>query len=276
MDGEGALVGDSSEKRSQSDFVLWKSSKEGEPQWASPWGAGRPGWHIECSAMCSDILGGAVDINCGGVDLAFPHHENQLAQSEAYWETPQWVNFFLHTGHLHIEGRKMSKSLKNFITIQATLQKYSARQMRLLFLLQHWAEPMELKPIVGPDGEAAGFLQFEPAVSADKTFAEFFFAVQALVRSKGGMGYESGPAQGWEGRERELAGALEEGKRAVHDALCDNVDTVSAVKALLVRASRFRRRPSQPSLSRQLHVTATRPSFSCDVWSLDFYSPYLT
>lgn len=113
------------------------------------------------------------------VDLAFPHHENQLAQSEAYWKTPQWVNFFLHTGHLHIEGRKMSKSLKNFVTIQATLERYSARQMRLLFLLQHWSEPMELKPIVGPDGEAAGFQQFEPAVSADKTFSEFFFAVQA-------------------------------------------------------------------------------------------------
>lgn len=82
-------------------------------------------------------------------------------------------------GHLHIEGRKMSKSLKNFVTIQATLERYSARQMRLLFLLQHWAEPMELKPIVGADGEAAGFQQFEPAVSADKTFAEFFFAAQA-------------------------------------------------------------------------------------------------
>ena len=98
MDGEGALAADASEKRCSSDFVLWKRSKEGEPSWASPWGSGRPGWHIECSVMCSDILGGAVDINCGGVDLAFPHHENQLAQSEAYWGTQQWVNFFLHTG----------------------------------------------------------------------------------------------------------------------------------------------------------------------------------
>ena len=98
MDGEGALAADASEKRNSSDFVLWKRSKGGEPSWASPWGSGRPGWHIECSVMCSDILGGAVDINCGGIDLAFPHHENQLAQSEAYWDTQQWVNFFLHTG----------------------------------------------------------------------------------------------------------------------------------------------------------------------------------
>ena len=157
MDGEGALAADASDKRCSSDFVLWKRSKEGEPSWASPWGSGRPGWHIECSVMCSDILGGAVDINCGGVDLAFPHHENQLAQSEAYWGTQQWVNFFLHTGaraaprvrlrcgstrpgrlaltsvplgHLHIEGLKMSKSLKNFVTIRAALKKYSARQLR--------------------------------------------------------------------------------------------------------------------------------------------------
>lgn len=136
----------------------------------------------------------------------------------------------------------MSKSLKNFVTIQATLERYSARQMRLLFLLQHWNEPMELKPVVGPDGEAAGFQQFEPAVSADKTFAEFFFAVQALVRAKGGMGYEAAAAQGWGARDRDLAGALEEGRRAVHEALCDNVDTVTAVKALLVRAGGRRRR----------------------------------
>lgn len=82
MDGEGALAADASEKKDEHDFVLWKASKPGEPAWSSPWGMGRPGWHIECSAMCSDVLGEAVDINGGGIDLTFPHHENQLAQSE--------------------------------------------------------------------------------------------------------------------------------------------------------------------------------------------------
>ena len=136
MDGEGALSStEASEKRCPSDFVLWKRGKGGEPAWPSPWGPGRPGWHIECSVMCSDVLGGAVDINCGGVDLAFPHHENQLAQSEAFWGTPQWVNFFLHTGHLHIGGLKMSKSLKNFITIRAALANYSARALRCVALM---------------------------------------------------------------------------------------------------------------------------------------------
>jgi cysteinyl-tRNA synthetase len=149
MDGEGALAADASEKKAENDFVLWKASKPGEPRWPSPWGEGRPGWHIECSAMCSDILGEAVDINGGGIDLNFPHHENQLAQSEAHYDIKQWVNYFVHTGHLHIDGLKMSKSLKNFITIRAALKMYTARQIRFLFLLHQWSDPMDLTPGAG-------------------------------------------------------------------------------------------------------------------------------
>ena len=115
-EGEGEL-GDCTGKRKPSDFALWKASKAGEPFWDSPWGKGRPGWHIECSVMASCILGSNMDIHCGGVDLAFPHHDNELAQSEAYFGCKQWVNYFLHSGHLHIENLKMSKSLKNFLTI---------------------------------------------------------------------------------------------------------------------------------------------------------------
>ena len=147
MDGEGALAADASEKRAENDFVLWKKSKPGEPAGRRPWGEGRPGWHIECSAMCSDVLGETVDINGGGIDLNFPHHENQLAQSEAFYDCEQWVNTFVHTGHLHIDGLKMSKSLKNFITIGAALKMYSARQIRFLFLLHQWSDPMDLTPV---------------------------------------------------------------------------------------------------------------------------------
>ncbi|KAJ3738586.1 tRNA synthetases class I (C) catalytic domain-containing protein, partial [Lentinula detonsa] len=125
-------------RRSASDFALWKASKPGEPSWESPWGAGRPGWHIECSVMASAVLGENMDIHSGGIDLAFPHHDNEMAQSEAYHDCPTWVNYFVHTGHLHIEGLKMSKSLKNFITIDEILQKYTARQIRLTFLTQLW------------------------------------------------------------------------------------------------------------------------------------------
>lgn len=153
-DGEGALSGKSSksEKRSKADFALWKSSKPGEPSWPSPWGEGRPGWHIECSAMASDKLGSQIDIHSGGIDLAFPHHDNELAQSEAYWlekgqsHSHQWVNYFMHMGHLSIQGSKMSKSLKNFTTIREALSRgdWTPRGLRIVFLLGHWHDGIEI------------------------------------------------------------------------------------------------------------------------------------
>ena len=91
-------------KRNENHFALWKASKPGEPAWPSPWGDGRPGWHIECSAMASEVIGKTIDVHSGGVDLRFPHHDNELAQSEAYWSTPgcqvQWTNYFVHMGQL--------------------------------------------------------------------------------------------------------------------------------------------------------------------------------
>jgi len=105
----------------------------------SPWGEGRPGWHIECSAMCGAAFKKhPLDIHTGGVDLRFPHHDNEIAQSEAYYSCDNWINNFWHTGHLHIEGKKMSKSLKNFITIKQILDNYNARQIRMVFLLHTW------------------------------------------------------------------------------------------------------------------------------------------
>merc|ERR1711976_948144 len=95
--------------------------------------------------MAGDLLGSNVDINCGGIDLRFPHHDNQLAQSEAHYGCKQWVNYFLHTGHLHIDGLKMSKSLKNFITIEQSLNMYTANQMRLLFLTHHYNHPLTIE-----------------------------------------------------------------------------------------------------------------------------------
>ena len=151
-DGEGALSKKTHEKRSDADFALWKSSKPGEPSWPSPWGQGRPGWHIECSAMASDKLGSQMDIHSGGIDLAFPHHDNELAQSEAFWTNKnhkcqhQWVNYFMHMGHLHIQGSKMSKSLKNFTTIKSSLNagQWTPRGLRIIFLLGGWREGIEI------------------------------------------------------------------------------------------------------------------------------------
>ena len=151
-DGEGALTRETSEKKSKPDFALWKSSKPGEPSWPSPWGRGRPGWHIECSAMASDKLGSQIDIHSGGIDLAFPHHDNELAQSEAYWTEKnqacdhQWVNYFMHIGHLSIQGSKMSKSLKNFITIREALGRgeWTPRGLRIVFLISSWKDGIEI------------------------------------------------------------------------------------------------------------------------------------
>merc|ERR1740123_2612936 len=130
-------------KPSATKKPLWLASKPGEPAWESPWGMGRPGWHIECSAMASDVMGKTMDIHSGGVDLKFPHHDNEIAQSEAFYDSDDWVRYFLHTGHLTIAGCKMSKSLKNFISIQEALQKNSSRQIRLAFLLHAWDKTLD-------------------------------------------------------------------------------------------------------------------------------------
>ena len=150
-EGEGVLAKatHTDEKRNGCDFALWKRSKPGEPWWDSPWGQGRPGWHIECSTMCTETLGafadGPIDIHSGGIDLRFPHHDNEIAQSEAYLDHHQWVNYFLHTGHLNIDGQKMSKSIKNFIKISSALERYGARRLRLMFLSYKYNEPMDYR-----------------------------------------------------------------------------------------------------------------------------------
>lgn len=150
-DGEGALSKNALGKRGAGDFALWKKSKAGEPSWPSPWGYGRPGWHIECSVMASDVIGPKIDVHSGGIDLCFPHHDDELAQSEAYFCEPghqhNWVNYFLHTGHLSISGSKMSKSLKNFQTIKDALKTgYTPRGMRIVFLMGRWNSGVEISP----------------------------------------------------------------------------------------------------------------------------------
>ncbi|MBN2011367.1 cysteine--tRNA ligase [candidate division KSB1 bacterium] len=137
----GARVDVDDRKRSPMDFAVWKSSKPGEPWWESPWGKGRPGWHIECSVMSSKLLGGTFDIHAGGVDLIFPHHENEIAQAEGASDCP-FVHYWMHNGFLNIEGEKMSKSLGNFFTTREILAKYPAEVLRMFFLLKHYRSPI--------------------------------------------------------------------------------------------------------------------------------------
>ncbi|WP_337864800.1 cysteine--tRNA ligase [Ignavibacterium sp.] len=137
----GARVEVNEEKKHPLDFALWKKAKEGEPYWESPWGKGRPGWHIECSAMSCKLLGESFDIHAGGHDLIFPHHENEIAQSEAANEKP-FAKYWLHFGFLNINEEKMSKSLGNFFTAREVLKKYSAEAIRLFFAQAHYSGPL--------------------------------------------------------------------------------------------------------------------------------------
>ena len=137
----GARVEVNENKKNPLDFALWKKAKEGEPSWDSPWGKGRPGWHIECSAMSSKHLGETIDIHAGGNDLIFPHHENEIAQSEAA-HNHKFVRYWIHFGFLNINEEKMSKSLGNFLTAREILKKYSAEAIRLFFLQTYYGGPL--------------------------------------------------------------------------------------------------------------------------------------
>ena len=137
----GSRVEINVEKKNPLDFALWKKAKEGEPFWKSSWGNGRPGWHIECSAMSCKHLGETFDIHAGGNDLIFPHHENEIAQSEAA-NQKKFVNYWIHFGFLNIDNEKMSKSLGNFSTARDVLKKYSAEAIRLLFVQTNYGGPL--------------------------------------------------------------------------------------------------------------------------------------
>ncbi|KAJ3881256.1 tRNA synthetases class I (C) catalytic domain-containing protein [Lentinula edodes] len=215
-------------RHSSSDFALWKATKPGEPSWDSPWGKGRPGWHIECSVMASAVLGENMDVHSGGIDLAFPHHDNEMAQSEAYHDCPTWVNYFVHTGHLHIEGLKMSKSLKNFITIDEILQKYTARQIRLAFLTQLWNAKVDFS-----ESLMAGEVR-----NVESTLNNFFTNVKALVSQARDSGVTSDGYHHYEAAEKELVERFHQSQHSFRAALCDSFNTPEALDVLRELVSR--------------------------------------
>ena len=138
----GARVEVDERKEDAMDFALWKSQKPGEPAWDSPWGMGRPGWHIECSAMAIKYLGSSIDIHGGGRDLIFPHHENEIAQSESFTDEVPFSRFWMHNGMLRLGEDKMSKSIGNIVTVGEALSSYSPDALRLFFLSSHYRAPL--------------------------------------------------------------------------------------------------------------------------------------
>lgn len=137
----GARIDVSDKKEDPLDFVLWKAAKPGEPSWPSPWGEGRPGWHIECSAMIRRHLGETIDIHCGGQDLIFPHHENEIAQSECCTGA-EYVHYWMHNGYINVDNRKMSKSLGNFFTVREVAEKFGYEPIKFMMLQAHYRSPI--------------------------------------------------------------------------------------------------------------------------------------
>ncbi|XP_061833499.1 probable cysteine--tRNA ligase, mitochondrial isoform X1 [Nerophis lumbriciformis] len=205
----------SSSKKDVRDFALWKRAKPHQPYWESPWGPGRPGWHIECSTIASSVFGSQLDIHSGGVDLAFPHHENEVAQSEAYHQCDQWSNYFLHSGHLHLKGdaTKMSKSLKNYITIKDFLQSHSANEFRMFCLLTKYRSAI--------DYNENSMSEARVSLATVSTFCN-----EAQAYMKGQL--QCLPVQDavlWE--------RLDQTKARVTTALADDFDTPQAISAIM-------------------------------------------
>lgn len=203
-------------KRDARDFALWKGSKPGEGEaWESPWGAGRPGWHIECSAMCHSVFGEHLDLHSGGIDLAFPHHCNEIAQCEAAFGREGWPTAFIHTGHLNISGLKMSKSLKNFITIRQMLERHSPDDFRLLCLSHSYASTLDFAEE-----------QFTQARAQRQRFEALFRTMTGAAAGTTGFGVK------WNSAERELVRLERSTRAAIAEALSRDFNTARALQLL--------------------------------------------
>lgn len=205
------------DKRSPLDFVLWKFKKEGEPAWPSPWGEGRPGWHIECSTMSKKYLGQTLDIHCGGQDLLFPHHENEIAQSEAANDAP-FVRFWLHNGFINVNDSKMAKSRGNFFTVRELAKKYSYHALRLFILQTQYRMPINFT------GEALE--------AAEKGYERLVHGYNNLLFLLGSQAQDAALPDLPADMVEDLAKNREEAKSDFLAALDDDLNTAAAVAAV--------------------------------------------
>ncbi|WP_269082812.1 cysteine--tRNA ligase [Pyrodictium occultum] len=203
------------EKKHPYDFALWKAWKPGEPYWEAPWGRGRPGWHIECSVMSSKYLGEQFDIHGGGQDLVFPHHENERAQSEAFFGKKPWVRYWLHTGYLTIRGEKMSKSLGNIIPFREASKKWSPSVLRLWLLSAHYRTQLDF---------SEGALE-----QAEANLRRLRGAVSDLAR----MLREAEPRGRLSDKELKALGEVVDAYYGFHEAMSDDFNTARALAAVL-------------------------------------------
>lgn len=208
----GARIDVADFKENPMDFALWKAAKPGEPYWDSPWGKGRPGWHIECSAMVSRYLGKTIDIHCGGQDLVFPHHENEIAQSEAA-NGCKFVNYWLHNGFISVDNKKMSKSLNNFFTVREAAEVYGYDAIRMFMLMSHYRSPLNYSGEILVQAKSA-----LARLSTARANLEFF--------AENGVDGEMTEA------EKKLAEGLSKYRERFIDVMDDDLNTADAVAVI--------------------------------------------
>lgn len=215
----GARIDVDPNKRHPMDFALWKAQKPGEPAWPSPWGMGRPGWHIECSAMSMKYLGETIDIHCGGKDLVFPHHENEIAQSEGATGKP-FVRYWMHNGFINVDNQKMSKSLGNFFTVRDISREYDLEAVRMFMLSAHYRSPINFSREMIEQAKAS----LERLYNARDHYAFL------LEHAKQGEADEA---------ERELLERVREAREGFDAAMDDDLNTADAIGCMfeMVRAA---------------------------------------
>lgn len=219
----GARVSVDALKEDPLDFALWKSAKEGEPFWESPWGKGRPGWHIECSAMAMGYLGKTIDIHCGGQDLIFPHHENEIAQSECC-SGVKFANYWMHNGYINVDSKKMSKSLGNFFTVRDVAREYGYESIRYLMISSHYRSPISYSKDV-----------MEQCKASLKRLYNFRESVEFLLKSledeeKGKKSEETENLKG------NYEFSVEKFKIKFYNAMDDDLNTADALAAIFEMA----------------------------------------
>ncbi|MHA1732838.1 MAG: cysteine--tRNA ligase [Promethearchaeota archaeon] len=205
-------------KRNRRDFTLWKPQKPGEPAWDSPWGKGRPGWHIECSAMNLKFLGPQIDIHAGGQDLVFPHHTNEVAQSEAYTGKVPFCRYWMHNGFVQVDHEKMSKSLGNFFTVRELLEQYPGEVIRLFLLSTHYRKPIDFSE--------------KPLKQAQKNYDRLTLALSLLVQRATPSGLGSIPSL------PDFSGAIADARVQFEAAMDEDFNTPKALAAMLGFAKR--------------------------------------
>ena len=205
----GARIDAHGQKQNPMDFALWKAAKPGEPYWESPWGKGRPGWHIECSAMAKNYLADTIDIHCGGQDLIFPHHENEIAQSECGNGAP-FARYWMHNGYINVDNRKMSKSLGNFFTVREVAEKFGYEPIRFLMLQAHYRSQINYNAEIIEQCQAA---------------------LERLYNCKEGMEFALEKAADGEFPEEQKAALLARKEQFI-EAMDDDLNTADAISAL--------------------------------------------